>query len=246
MDMTDQTEEHITIDLTDQAEEYTLESASYRDLIAGAYEAVGRVVANLEDDDFFKETRCQGWVIGDLLFHMMLDAQRALRGFATPVSGPADVDFVTYWKAEAEKDEWSQSHARFVRISSSAYTSPEALSTHWEDTASAAVRAAQAASAGGYISSQGYVLSVPDFVATLVVEAAIHHLDLIVELPDEAPPDSVSLSLVRQTLDGLLGEPVPTEWNDVMYALKGTGRVPLTDSELTALDHLADRFPLIS
>ena len=72
-------------------------------------------------------------------------------------------------------------------------------------------------------------------------------------------PDAASLALVRRVLDGLLGaaagggkqsggkqggDAVPVEWDDRSYALKGTGRVPLSDEDRTALGTLADKFPL--
>lgn len=94
------------------------------------------------------------------------------------------------------------------------------------------------------MTTQGHVLRTTDFVATLAVEAAVHYLDLTVELPAAPAPDPSSLRLVRRVLDGLLGCPVPVDWDDRGYALKGTGRVPLTDEDRTALGALAERFPL--
>ena len=94
------------------------------------------------------------------------------------------------------------------------------------------------------VATQGHVLTVADFAATLAVEASVHHLDLIAELPAAPAPTSRCLSLVRRTLDGLLGEPVAAEWDDVTYALKGTGRSPLTPTERTQLGAQAAHFPL--
>lgn len=51
-----------------------------------------------------------------------------------------------------------------------------------------------------------------------------------------------ALRLVRGTLDGLLGAQL--DWDDQAYALKGTGRMPLTDDDRIALGPLAARFPL--
>jgi hypothetical protein len=83
-----------------------------------------------------------------------------------------------------------------------------------------------------------------DFLATWVVEAAVHHLDLTVELPDAPPPVPASLRVTRETLDALLGERPPVGWDDATYALKGTGRLPLSGEDRDALGPLADRFPL--
>jgi hypothetical protein len=40
------------------------------------------------------------------------------------------------------------------------------------------------------------------------------------------------------------GGVVPAGWDDRSYALKGTGRVPLSDEDRAALGTLADKFPL--
>jgi hypothetical protein len=47
-----------------------------------------------------------------------------------------------------------------------------------------------------------------------------------------------------ETLDGLLGEPLPLPWDDVTYARAGTGRTELSEPDRHALGPLAERFPL--
>jgi hypothetical protein len=45
-------------------------------------------------------------------------------------------------------------------------------------------------------------------------------------------------------LDALLGEPLRAGRDDLTYALKGTGRLPLTAEDRAALGPQADRLPL--
>jgi hypothetical protein len=116
--------------------------------------------------------------------------------------------------------------------------------TSWQETAPAAVRLAGLAPYP-VVATQGHALTVPNFLGTLAVEATIHHLDMIVEFPAAPLPSSRCLALVRRTLDGLLGTPVTIAWDDTTYALKGTGRSPLTDTDRTHLARLANRFPLL-
>jgi hypothetical protein len=87
---------------------------------------------------------------------------------------------------------------------------------------------------------------VAGFTATLVVEAAVHYLDLTVALPGAPAPDPAALALVRRVLDGLLGAPLPAAWDGVTAALRGTGREPLTEADRRALGPLAARFPLFA
>jgi uncharacterized protein (TIGR03083 family) len=216
------------------------------DVLETSYRGVTTVVQALGEADFLRPTRCRGWVVGDLLFHMLLDAQRALVAFATPADGSPDVDFVSYWRSFSADDESAVAHARFVRINAAAHSSPSSLAGRWMETSSAAARVARAAPRESRVSTQGHVLAVPDFIATLVVEAAIHHLDLVVDLPHPRGPDERPLKLVRRTIEGLLGEPVGIGWDDATFALKATGREPLSATERSALGELTDRFPAFS
>jgi hypothetical protein len=106
------------------------------------------------------------------------------------------------------------------------------------------LRLARAADADRRLKFQGHVVTMEVFLALWAVEAAVHHLDVTVELPDAPPPAPASLRVTRETLDALLGEPVPVGWDDQTYALKGTGRLALTGEERSALGPLAERFPL--
>jgi hypothetical protein len=156
------------------------------------------------------------------------------------------VDSVTYWRRfRPDAGDGGVGHARFVRISASAYAAPEDdLVGHWRISAEAAVRAATATDPRGSVETQEHVLTVSDFVHTLVVEATIHLLDLGLET-DIAPPPPDTLALVRGVLDGLLGEPVRAGWDDTEYALKGTGRLPLSQDDRIILGEQAERLPLL-
>jgi Mycothiol maleylpyruvate isomerase N-terminal domain len=212
--------------------------------LTSAYGALSRFSAGLEDADFLTASRCDGWSVGDVLFHLLLDAQRALIAFATPAHEPADVDFVSYWAPYKPGGRDALSHARFVRVSAAAYSSTAALVRHWQDTSEAALRAAGASTAER-IGTQGHVLDVPDFMATLATEATIHLLDMTHPFAEAPPPDRSALELVSRTLDGLLGVSPRVGWDEITYALKGTGRLALTAPEQRALGPNAERFPLL-
>lgn len=203
--------------------------------LAGIYGQVSEVVSGLPDADLSRPSRCLGWTAGDVLYHLLLDARRALVTFASPATGSPDVDEVTYWRSFHPGG--PTGHTKHVRIVASSY--PEgALGREWRDTSSAAVRAA-AACPHDRVTTQGHILRTEDFIETLVFEATIHYLDMTVDLPSSPVPE---LAPVRHVLDGLLGGEVP--WDDLTYALKGTGRRPLTEEDREALGDKASRFPL--
>ena len=210
------------------------------------------MVTGLGEAELMLPSGCAGWAVSDVLYHQLLDAQRALVAFATPVTEPADRDDVTYWAAFAPRTgeagararTGAAAHARFVRVAASAYL-PGTLARVWSETAAAVCRAARACDAPG-VATQGHVLRPADFTATLAVETAVHYLDLTVSLPSAPPPDPASLALVRRVLDGLLGDPLPASWDDAGAAVKGTGRVPLTDEDRALLGPAAERVPLFT
>lgn len=213
--------------------------------LRAAYGAFTNALEGLDDRAFLQPTLCSGWVVGDLVFHHMLDAQRALITLSTPSNDEPDVDFVSYWRPWSANDDTAIAHARFVRVAASAYATRASLVGHRRVTAEAAIRAAEGADSAGRVATQGHTLTVPDFLATLAVEAAIHHLDLVAYI-DAPGPHPDGLALARRTLDGLAGVDAGTQWDDRLYALKGTGRQPLTDEERERLGPLADAFPLFS
>jgi hypothetical protein len=228
-----------------------LDRASVDDALEAVYSGVTAVADGPGGADLMMlPSRCAGWTAGDVLFHQLLDARRALRTFASPAPDPPDVDDIEYWRAFSPQaggpgtpgSPEALEHARYVRISAAAYP-PGTLAWDWRHTSAAACRAARACRYPA-VTTQGHVLRTADFTATLVVEAAVHYLDLTVGLPSARPPDAAALALVRRVLDGLLGSPMPGGWDDQAYALKGTGRVPVTEADRSGIGALADRLPL--
>ncbi|MBY8873606.1 maleylpyruvate isomerase N-terminal domain-containing protein [Micromonospora sp. PLK6-60] len=218
--------------------------------LAQAYDGIIRVVTDCDDTDLQRPTRCHGWVVADLLFHLLCDAQRALVALASPADGPPDTDDVSYWRSFPAGDDRDARHAWWARRSAAAFDRPTEIVRHWCDTAPAAVRAAGAAVAhrpDGCITTQGHVLRIPDFLATLTTEAVVHHLDLTVDLPAAPPPGQLATAVAVATMDGLLSDDAvrPAGWDDAEYLRKATGREPLTERDRMELGEAAGWFPLL-
>jgi hypothetical protein len=222
---------------------------NYRSALAAleqAYGAVGDLAKALKPRDLLAFSRCHGWVVADVLFHLLCDAQRALVALASPATGPADRDFVTYWSGFAAEAGDPEPAAWWVRRSAAAFRDGTGIVALWNETAPAVVRAASAAQPAGHVTTQGHVLAVPDLLATLATEAVIHHLDMTVELDRVPAPRPEALAIAVRTLDGLLGAPRPDRWSPEEYVLKATGRAPLSNTDSAALGPAAKRFPLLS
>ena len=117
------------------------------------------------------------------------------------------------------------------------------IAGRYAGTSAAVVVTAGRVGPADLVRTQGRVLSVDDLLSTLVVEAAVHHLDLVVRL-DRPGPAAGPLAEVRRVLEGLLAAPLPSDWDDVTAARRGTGREPLTAADRGELGTSADAFPL--
>jgi hypothetical protein len=217
--------------------------------LCSAYRAVTEVVSGLDDADFSRATGCAHWSVDALLFHLMLDAQRALMALAAPGTEPADTDDVSYWRAyaaEVEADEELEAEtARFATGSAAAYGRPAGLVRHWTDLSAAAVSAAARSDPELTVATQGLRLGTDDFLRTLVVEATLHHLDLVRYLAGVPGPPAANLALTRATIEALLGVPTPPDWDDRSTALWLTGREAAPAAELHRLGPAAELLPVI-
>jgi hypothetical protein len=204
------------------------------DLLETLWTAVTDTVEPLPEGLFGRPTRTD-WTIRELLFHQLLDAQRALVALASPTEEPADVDAVTYWHDfRPSQGDGGAGHAEFVRRAAAAYDVSASLVGHWSTTAEACVRAARAADPQARVRTQGHVIAVPDLVSTLVVEATVHLLDLTLQGPG-GPPPAAALAGSRRVLEELYGGPLPAGWDDTEAVLRGTGRLPVDDPALPLL-----------
>jgi hypothetical protein len=200
------------------------------------------VLDSVSEEESWEPTGCRGWSVLDLGFHLLEDAHRALVDLGTPVDGPADTDAVAYWRPGRPSphdgdDLWS------ARAIASLQGGVERIARRHREAVAALVVIAGRTDLDDVVRSQGAAMTVADDLSTMVVEAAVHHLDLVVRL-DRPGPAAAPLAEVRRVLEGLLGDPLPARWDDATAARRGTGREPLTDEDRAELGAAAEAFPL--
>jgi hypothetical protein len=210
-------------------------------LLTRAYAPLVAFADRVDDATGWQPTRLPGWSVRDLLFHLASDCQRALVALFTPVTEPADTDRVSYWAAWRPGTQGAADGLRGTRIIASAWSSVRGVAELYAETARAVCVAAASADPEAVVRTQDRRIRVADLLHTLCVEATVHQLDLRPVLADPAPE---LLDEVRRVLDGLLGRPLPPEWDAVRAVEVGTGRAVLTPEERAAVGADADRFPL--
>jgi hypothetical protein len=215
------------------------------DLFAQSWAALRQAVADLKDEDFAQPSGCAGWLVRDLVCHLVIDAQDVLITLVTPTGEEPTRDAVTYWTiAETPPDGDDPLAALTVRLAA-AYEDPALLKFHLDDVGSAAGRAAKLADRRVRVRTQDEVLTAGDYLDAYVLEWTLHHLDLIAHLPNVAGPSAESLTRTRAMLERIAGASFPASWSDTAALLIGTGRRAPTDAEQAELGDLAGKLPLV-
>ncbi len=201
-------------------------------------------VAELPDKDFEQPSGCTGWLVRDLVCHLIIDAQDVLITLATPAETEPTRNAVTYWELVEAPTGDDPLDALTVRLAA-AYEDPRLLKFHLDDVGSAAGRAAELADPEARVGTRDQVLTVGDYLSAYVMEWTLHHLDLIARLPDVAGPPTESLSRSRAMLEEIAGTAFPTSFSDEDALLIGTGRRAPSDAEKAELGELAAKLPLV-
>jgi hypothetical protein len=206
-----------------------------------AYRDLSAVLSSLRAEEGWEPTGCAGWTPVDLGFHLLTDARQALMALNSPAGGPPDTTAVDYWSAWRPPAPGDEEELRRTRIAASVHGGLAGVAARYAET-SAVLVAAGRVSPSDLVTTQGHVLTVADLLSTLTVEAAVHHLGLVLRL-DRPGPAAAPLGEVGRVLEGLLGRPLPAGWDDVTSARRGIGREPLTAEDRAALEDHASAFP---
>jgi hypothetical protein len=199
---------------------------------SASYAALVDVVEGLGEDAAWAPTGCLGWSVRDLVFHLHADATRGLVALHTPADRSVDCDAVDYWRAWGSDSASDEQNRRFTRLEAGLFGWPE-LRARYLESARATARGIAEADPSQVVATQGHVLTLADLASTLAVEATLHHLDLVDQLP-AAGPSAAGLAEVRRVVEALLDRDL-VGWSDERVSLVGTGRGEPTSAELEDL-----------
>jgi uncharacterized protein (TIGR03083 family) len=214
-------------------------------LFSRSWAALLAAVAELPDEDFARPSGCAGWLVRDLVCHLVIDAQDVLITLVTPAETEPTRDAVTYWDVTATPPTGDDPlDALIVRLAA-AYQEPRLLKFHLDDVGSAAGRAAVLADPAARVATKGEVLTAGDYLSAYVMEWTLHHLDLAAYLPAVPPPPPEGLASSRLMLETIAGTAFPASFSDADALLVGTGRRAPTGPEKAELGELAGRLPFV-
>ncbi|MFD4560890.1 maleylpyruvate isomerase N-terminal domain-containing protein [Streptomyces sp. NPDC058469] len=215
------------------------------DLFSRSWTALLAAVADLSDEDFARPSGCAGWLVRDLVCHLVIDAQDVLITLVTPADTPPTRDAVTYWAVSRTPPTGDDPLDALVVRLAAAYGEPRLLKFHLDDVGSAAGRAARLADPGLRVNTQDEVLTAGDYISAYVLEWTLHHLDLVAHLPDAAGPSAEVLAGARELLEKIAGTAFPSSFSDTDALLVGTRRRAPSDRETAQLGVLCTTLPLI-
>ncbi|MGW4642208.1 maleylpyruvate isomerase N-terminal domain-containing protein [Sphaerisporangium sp. NPDC004334] len=215
------------------------------DLFSLSWAALRTAVAELPDEDFARPSGCTGWLVRDLVCHLVIDAQDVLITLVTPSDAEPTRDAVTYWEVAGTPPTGDDPlDALTVRLAA-AYEEPRLLKFHLDDVGSAAGRAAELADPALRVGTRGEVLTAGDYLSAYVLEWTLHHLDLVAHIPEAAEPPAGGLARSRAMLEAIAGTAFPASFSDKDALLIGTGRRAPADAEQAWLGELAARLPFV-
>lgn len=214
------------------------------ELFTTTWAALRRAVHELPEHAFALPSGCRGWLVRDLVGHLVIDAQDVLITLATPAETAPTADALSCWTPTPTPPDGTDPHDALTVRLAAAYEDPGLLRDHLEDLGGAAERAALLADPDLPVTTQGMSLTVRDYLHAYVLEWTLHHLDLIACLDPEhvpAPPPVEGLAEARDMVERRLRLRLPAGWSDAEALRRATGRESLTDAQRAELEELGPR-----
>ena len=201
----------------------SFDHATAVDLMREQLDVFVAAARSFSEYDLLGASRVHGWSRLEVVVHSRLGLEEMVGVCAMQVDDPCDHDAASYWASFAADDDDQVPHILWMRRTATAYNRPEGALRHLDDVA-AMLRVALARLPDHPVLFQGKTMTSGDFLATWVVELAVHQLDLGEEAGHPTPG---SLTAVRRTVEAIADVDLPHTWNDEDAALIALGRVPL-------------------
>jgi len=193
------------------------------DLLLAQTDAFVAAAESYSDYDLLGAARVHAWSRLDVVTHVRAGLEEMVGDCAAQVDEAPDHDAASYWASFAEADADPVPQILWMRRTAAAYDRPSGALRHLTAVVTTA-RIALQRMPDHPVLFQGKTMTSGDFLATWVVELAVHHLDLG---ESAGHPTPGSLAVVRRTAEALADVDLPEGWRDEDAALIALGRLPL-------------------
>lgn len=213
--------------------------ASAVDLLGEQMTAFVEAAETFSGYDLLGASRVHGWSRLDVVVHVRAGLEEMVATCSARVDHEPDHDAASYWRSFADDDATADDqvpHILWLRRTAAAYPRPEGALRHLNAVVELA-RLALAPMPDHPVRFQRKTMTSGDFLATWVVELAVHQLDL-----GEAAghPTAGALDAVRRTVEAVADVTLPEAWDDQTAALVALGRAPIPVDAA----HLGDVLPI--
>lgn len=175
--------------------------------------------------DLLAASRVHGWSRLEVVVHTRLGLEEMAGVCAMQVDGTPDHDAASYWASFVADDDDRVPHIMWMRRTATAYNRPDGALRHLDDVADM-LRVSLPRMPDHPVLFQGKTMTSGDFLATWVVELAVHQLDLG---DGSGHPTHGALRAVRRTVEAIADVDLPETWSDEQAVLVSLGRIPLPD-----------------
>lgn len=172
------------------------------------------------------------WNVAQLVAHTVRATTRVPEYLEQPVSAPAVVDRVGYWRYDAAAEAPAIAQRA---IDEAAAIAPEQLPAAFAAGHAATLQAGQAAGPDRVLFTIMGAMRLDEYVATRVLEVVVHHMDLRAAMDLPPASDPAAARLVMGILEGLLGGPRPRNLGRTRFIQVATGRLPSDDPRFPVL-----------
>ncbi|MFE9258484.1 maleylpyruvate isomerase family mycothiol-dependent enzyme [Streptomyces sp. NPDC006879] len=197
-------------------------------------------VSGLPEGEWERPTLCAPWTVREVLAHVTLAVEQLDRMLQEPEPrGPAlPSPFGCHGAGGHCSPAVSAAREDAVERAAGAFSSGQELADHFDAAWRAAITRCDGQSTGRLVSTRlGEAVRREDCLTATVVEVCVHGLDVAHGLDHEPWSTDEAAELVAGLLLGNTGAPyVPVlGWDRMTFLRKGTGRLPLSPSERSAL-----------
>ncbi|WP_207709567.1 maleylpyruvate isomerase N-terminal domain-containing protein [Actinomadura macrotermitis] len=203
-------------------------------------ERLAGVLHTLADADLDRATPCPPWTVRELVVHVRNGAARPVSGLAVPPPPAPALDATGYFNPGIFDAASNAERVEATRRDAAAYRTAAELAAAFDDCRRRTREAVRAQPPDRIVVTRhGDGMLLTEFMATRVVELALHGLDLAIAL-DRAPWTAPSAAGVVADLLVASGADRVAElgWDQAELIAKASGRTPPTPAESAAAARL--------